>query len=164
MSNLNQVLSHTALIKIDQELNNVFKNAPHLPRKVTDILVKIAPYMILVSGLFMITGGLQSIFGARSFHRLLDLWANIPPVYFYLTGLIQIGAGVLSVMAYKPLKDKQAEGWMMMLLLNLVSIVLNFITLLFFRQGLFGLLLGALLGFYLLYELRYAYKKAKTNK
>ncbi len=73
MSNLNQVLSHTALIKIDQELNNVFKNAPHLPRKLTDILVKIAPYMILVSGLFMITGGLQSIFGARSFHRLLDL-------------------------------------------------------------------------------------------
>lgn len=164
MVNLNQVLSHSALIKIDQELTTVFKNAPHLPKKVTEVLVKIAPYMVLVSGLFMITGGLQSIFGARSFHRLLDLWANIPPIYFYLSGLIQIGAGVLSVMAYKPLKEKQAEGWMMLLLLNFISIILNFITLLFFRQGLFGLLLGALLGFYVLYELRYAYKKVKTSK
>lgn len=161
MINLNPVLSHSTFTKLDAEINNVFKSVPHLPKKVVDVLVKIAPYLVLISGLFMITGGLQVLFGAQSLHQFWGAWTNVPPAYFYFTGVTQIILGLLSLKAYQPLKAKSAEGWQIMLLINLLSFVMNIIGMLFFRQGLFGLLISTLISFYLLYELRASYKKTK---
>ncbi len=170
MLNLSPVLKHPTFQKLDQELEAVFANAPHLPKKVVDVLVKIAPYMMLVSGLFMITGGLQSIFGANSFYRMMDLWMNTPPFYFYLIGLLQIVAGALSIIAYQPLRSRLLEGWQIMFILTWLSLLMNLVSVGFFRDGLFGLLLSLLLSLYLIYELRPAYvgadklKKVQTLK
>jgi len=163
MLNIKNLLAHSTIQKLDQELETVFTNAPHLPSKVTEILVKIAPYMLLVSGLFMVTGGLQSIFGANSLNRILDLWRNIPPLYFYLIGSLQILAGVLSISAFQALKAKALEGWQTMLVLTFLSLLMNLISVGFFREGLFGLLLSLLLGLYILYELKPAYLPGKIK-
>lgn len=163
MTNIKALLAHPTLQKLDQELETVFSNAPHLPTKVTDILVKIAPYMMLISGLFMVTGGLQSIFGANSLNRVFEFWRSVPPFYFYLMGLLQILAGALSISAYQPLKARAFEGWQLMFGLTFLSLLMNLISVGFFREGLFGLLLSLLLGLYFLYELKPAYQSVKTK-
>ncbi len=166
MLNLQPVLSHPTLQKADQELEAVFKKAPHLPKKVTAILAKIAPYLVLVSGLFLITGGLRSVLGARDFQKIFEFWTGIPPVYFYLTGFLQIIAGGLSVMAYKPLKNRHLDGWLILLLLTGLTLIMNVISIFFFRDGLFGLLLSLLISLYVLYELKSEYlpKNSKKSK
>ena len=163
MLNLQPVLSHPILKKADQELEAVFKKAPHLPKKVTGILAKITPYLVLVSGLFLVTGGLRSILGANDFQRIFELWTGIPPIYFYLTGFLQIITGVLSVMAYQPLKNRHLDGWLILLLLNGMTLLMNLISIFFFRSGLFGLLLSLLISLYVLYELKSEYLP-KLNK
>lgn len=163
MPNIRALLSHPTLLKLDSELETVFANAPHLPEKVIEILVKIVPYMVLISGLFMVTGGLQSIFGATEFYRILDLWRDVPSYYFYLVGVLQIIGGVLSIMAFKPLRDKLATGWQFMFVLSILNALMNLISVIFIRQGLFGLLIGLLLSFYFLYELKPTYFGTKSK-
>lgn len=163
MINLQPVLSHPTLKKIDQELEAVFQKAPHLPKKVTAVLAKITPYLVLVSGLFLITGGLRSMLGANDFQKIFEFWTGIPPVYFYITGFLQIIAGALSVMAFQPLKNRSLDGWLILLLLTGLTLVMNIISIFFFRDGLFGLLLSLLLSLYVLYELKSEYLP-KANK
>ena len=164
MQKISSLFSHQLVKKLDKELDSVFKSVPHLPKKATEVLVKIAPYLVLVSGLFMITGGLRSIFGAQDFHRIFNLWRTVPSVYFYLTGLLQILAGIISLMAYEPLKNKKIEAWYILFCLSILVLVMNLISILFFRNGLFGLLFSLLISFYLLYEVKPEYSVAKIAK
>ncbi len=171
MQKIISVFSHPMLKKLDSELLKIFENTPHLPKKVTDILVKIAPYLILISGLFLVSGGLRSIFGFKNFYNVLNLWSNIPSTYFYVIGLLQIVAGFISIVAYQPLKDKKMEGWLALLGLTILELLMNIISVIFLNSGIFGLLLGLLISLYVLYELRSDYlpnqiiaKKSKSTK
>jgi len=171
MQKIISVFSHPMLKKLDSELLKIFENAPHLPKKVTEILVKIAPYLILISGLFLVSGGLRSIFGFKNFYNVLNLWSNIPSAYFYVIGFLQIVAGIISIVAYQPLKDKKMEGWLALLGLTILELLMNIISVIFLNSGIFGLLLGLLISLYVLYELRSDYlpnkiiaKKTKSTK
>ncbi|AKM81384.1 MAG: hypothetical protein UT13_C0001G0422 [Candidatus Pacebacteria bacterium GW2011_GWF2_38_9] len=161
MQKILSLFSHPLVKKLDRELEKVFSGVPHLPKKATEILVKIAPYLVLVSGLFMITGGLRSIFGAEDFHRIFNLWRTVPSVYFYITGLLQILAGAISLMAYKPLMNRKIEGWYILFCLSILELVMNLVSVIFFRNGLFGLLFSLLISFYVLYEVKSEYAVAK---
>jgi hypothetical protein len=109
----------------------------------------------------MITGGLRSIFGARDFQRIFNLWRTVPSVYFYIVGLLQILAGAISLMAYKPLMNKKIEGWYILFCLGILELIMNLVSVLFFRNGIFGLLLSLLISFYILYEVKSEYAVAK---
>ena len=162
MQNTTSLFSHPTIKNIDKELEKIFQNVPHLPKKAVEILAKIAPYLTLVSGLFLITGGLRSIFGANDYYRIFNFWKSIPPVYFYLTGLLQIVSGVVSVSIYKPLKNYELQGWFGLLCLSLLGLVMNLISVFFFRDGLFGLLFSLAISLYILYEVKPEYGLAGT--
>ncbi len=171
MQKIISVFSHPMLQKLDKELLKIFANAPHLPKKVVDVLVKIAPYLVLISGLFLISGGLRSIFGFKSLNNVLGFLVNIPSVYFYLIGLLQIVAGIISVAAYQPLKNNLMSGWLALLGLTILELLMNVVSVIFLGSGIFGLLLGLLISLYFLYELRDSYspsqviiKKSKKSK
>lgn len=162
MQKILSLFSYQLVKNIDRELEKVFRKTPHLPKRVTDVLVKIAPYLTLVSGLFMITGGLRSIFGAQDFHRIFNFWRTVPSVYFYLTGSLQILAGIISLMAYKPLQNKKIEGWQILFFLVALELIMNLVSVLFFRNGYFGLLFSLLISAYILYEVKPEYTAAKV--
>lgn len=171
MQKIISVFSHPMLQKLDSELLKIFANAPHLPKKVVDILVKIAPYLVLISGLFLVSGGLRSIFGFKSLNNVLGFLVNIPSIYFYIIGLLQILAGVISIAAYQALKNKLMIGWLALLGLTILELLMNIISVIFLNTDIFGLLLGLLIGLYFLYELRDSYapsqaitKKSKKSK
>jgi hypothetical protein len=154
MQKILSIFSHPMLKKLDSELAKIFTNVPHLPKKITDILVKIAPYLVLISGLFLVTGGLRSIFGFRNFSHVFSFLVNIPAIYFYIIGCLQIISGAISIAAYQPLKNKQTEGFMALLSLTVLELLMNAISVIFLGDGIFGLLLGLLISLYFLYELR----------
>jgi hypothetical protein len=157
MQNITSLFSHKIIKDIDNELEKVFQNVPHLPKKAVEILAKIAPYLTLVSGLFLITGGLRSIFGANDFYRIFNAWKGVPPLYFYLTGLLQILAGVISISIYKPLKNYELKGWFGLLCLSILGLVMNLVSVFFFKDGLFGLLFSLAVSLYILYEVKPEY-------
>ncbi len=163
MQNIIPLFSHPMIKNLDKELEKIFQNVPHLPKKATEILVKIGPYLVLVSGLFLITGGLRSIFGANDFYRIFNFWKGIPPVYFYLAGLLQIIAGAISLIAYKPLKNKSIDGWFILLCLSILQVIMNLVSMFFFKDGLFGLLFGIAISLYILYEIKPEYGVAKIE-
>lgn len=164
MQEIKSLFSHQLVKGLDSELEKIFKSAPHLPKKVVDVLVKIAPYLVLVSGLFMITGGLRSIFDVGSLNRIHTYFMGTPSIYFYLVGILQILTGVVSVMAYKPLKENDLQGWYMLFCLTLLELVMNLLSIFFLRGGLIGLLISLVLSFYILYEVKPAYQTAKVAK
>lgn len=157
MQNITSLFSHKIIKDIDKELEKVFQNAPHLPKKAIEILAKIAPYITLVSGLFLITSGLRSIFGANDYYRIFNFWKGIPPIYFYLTGVLQIISGVVSVSIYKPLKNYELQGWFGLLCLSILGLIMNLISVFFFKDGLFSLLFSLLISLYILYEIKSEY-------
>ena len=163
MTNIMPLFSHEIVKKLDKELEGVFKSAPHLPPKAIEILVKIAPYLILISGLFMITGGLSTIFGASTYNRMMTFFQGVPSLYFYIIGLLQVLVGAISLMAYKPLKNKEADGWYMLFCLNILELAMNLISVVFLRDGLFGLLLSLIISFYILYEVKTEYLATLTS-
>lgn len=164
MQKIISVFSHPMIKKLDSELEKVFENAPHLPKKVLDILVKIAPYLVLISGLFLITGGLRSVFGTKSFYNTFYFWKSVSPVYFYVVGSLQVIAGVISVMIYQPLKDKKIDGWFALLGLTILELLMNIISVVFLNGGIFGLLFGLLISLYFLYEIKGNYSSGLIKK
>ncbi len=150
--------------KLDQELEPIFQKAPHLPQKAIEILVKITPIIILISGLFSITGGLRSIFGANDFYRIFNDWKGVPSIYFYIIGLFQILIGIVSLAAYKPIKNKELVGWFGLLCLNIIQLIMSLVGVVFLRKGLFNLLLSLIINLYVLYEMKSEYKAVATTK
>lgn len=157
MQKIISVFSHPMIKKLDSELEKVFENAPHLPKKVLEILIKVLPYLVLISGLFLITGGLRSVFGSKNFYNTFYFWKNISPIYFYIVGSLQVLAGIISVMIYQPLKDKKIDGWFALLGLTILELLMNVISVVFLNGGIFGLLFGLLISLYFLYEIKSNY-------
>lgn len=154
MQNISSFFSHPMIKKLDIELDKIFQKVPHLPKKAIEILVKIAPILILVSGLFLITGGLRSIFGANDFYRIFNAWKGVPAIYFYITGLLQILAGVVSLSIYNPIKNKDLQGWYGLLCLNIIQVTMSLIAVIFVKNGLFDLLFSLFISLYVLYEIK----------
>jgi len=162
MQKIISFFSHPAIKKLDKEFTKIFENAPHLPKKATDILVKIIPYLVLISGLLLISGGLRSIFGFGSLHNALSFLVNVPSIYFYVIGFLQVITGIVSIAAYQPLKDRKIEGWFVLLGLNILELLMNIVSVIFLSDGIFGLLLGLLIGLYFLYEIKSSYAQSGT--
>lgn len=157
MQNIMSLFSHPIIKNLDLELEKIFQNAPHLPKKAIDILVKITPYLVLISGLYFVVGGLRSIFGINNFYLIFNFWKGISPVYFYLIGLLQILAGAISIVAYKPLKNRGLVGWSALFGLTILELAMNIISVIFLGSGVFGLLLSLVISLFVLYEIKPEY-------
>jgi hypothetical protein len=84
---------------------------------------------------------------------------GINPAYFTIAGVIAILTGLLMLMAFTPLRNRKLVGWMYLFWVTVLSFTQNVIGLLMGVGGLVGTLIGAAIGFYLVFELKSAYKK-----
>ena len=162
MQNINALFSHSVIKKIDKELAKIFQGTPHLPKKVINLIVQVGPYLLLISGLYLIVNGLSSIAGANYSYQMINFLRGISPIYFYLIGLLEILAGTISLITYKPLKNRELNGWFALLCLSLLETIMSVISVIVFRSGLFSSLLSLLISFYLLYEIKPEYSVVKT--
>jgi uncharacterized membrane protein HdeD (DUF308 family) len=142
----------------------LFKELPHLPKKWIETIIKILPILILIGGIFSIASALQNIFIFNRTQSWIRQWAQINQSYYYISGIFTVIIGSLYLIAYKPLKDKKHEGWLLLFLAAVLSVARSIVELLFGLNGMFGLIISTAISFYLLYEIRPEFIKTAKKK
>ena len=140
----------------------VFAKTPHLPANIQQTLVSLAPWVALIIGIL----GLLGIFSIVS---LLPMFSSLP--YMAIPGMsrlypmmmfsIVVGgiAAVLDLLAFKPLKERKKKGWNFVFYGNILSALSAILNLVFRYSGSLGGVIGVLIGFWLLFEVRSQYRE-----
>jgi len=139
---------HKQTNSIVTSLEKIFKDLPHLPENIREVLVKIAPWLALVFGAFGVLAGLT----AMGFSPFAMFGGVRTGMMVFLTGALTIVSSVLMLLAYPKLAKKQYQGWIYLFwaeALNAVYAVLIVSV---------GSILGVLIGLYILFEIKRYYK------
>lgn len=129
-------------------LDKWFKQVPSLPDSVREVLVKITPWLALIFGIIGVIVGL----GALGLSPLALLGGLDASFVVLLTGVVSIVSSVLMLMAYPKLMKRQYKGWELLFWAEAVNVVSAVLTLSV------GSVLGVLIGFYLLFQIKSYYK------
>lgn len=129
-------------------LEKFYNQAPNLHENAREVLVKIAPWLSLIAGIVGIVVGL----GALGLSPLALLGGINASFVVLATGVATIVASGLMLMAYPKLVKRQYKGWELLFwseTVNVISAVLSLSI---------GSILGVLIGFYLLFQIKSYYK------
>ena len=149
---------HGKTAALEETLAPLFSKLPHLPHDARMVLINIAPWLALIFGVL----GLLGVVSALS--TMPYLFAN-PFVAAALGGsymplmlaLIVTGiASVLDLMAWRPLAAHKKQGWNYLFYATMLSTLSSLINMVFGYTG-FAWLVGSLIGFWLLFEIRSHY-------
>jgi len=151
-------LSDKPAMDFINKVGDLFKTLPALPKGLVEFLVKIAPYLALLSAVVTIVFG--PLFGLLG---TLASILSVSPVYMIwviLTLVVMIAEAILWILAYKPLQARAMQGWIYMFWASALSAVDGALGIL---NGDLGSLIGALIGlaisFYILFQMRPFYGK-----
>ncbi len=134
-----------------------FAKAPALPKNARDILVKVMPWIALIFGVLGILGAIGGM-GLLAATSPLAVMGGADTVSSYGTGfiasLIWLGSSVLLLAAYPGLKSHSYKGWKLLFWSEVLSLVGAIVSISSILSG----LIGALIGFYILFQIKSHYK------
>jgi len=131
------------------------KQAPAMPVGLKDFLVAFAPYLSIL-GVAIAVPGLFTLFGLIGFGSALMPAAVLGSVFLpqiILSIALAIPSLILQIMAIPGLFAKTQTGWRFMFWAQLFSIVSQVI-----QFNIIGIILGVVLGFYILFQVKDRYK------
>jgi hypothetical protein len=135
-------------------LEEVFMKAPHLPANIREILVKITPWFALIFGVLGVLGSLAALLLVLGLTPLVMLGGGVQSgISATIATVLGLVMSVLTVMAFPKLQKMQYSGWMLLFWSELISAVSAVLTVSV------GAVLGVVIGFYLLFEIKGHYKK-----
>jgi hypothetical protein len=137
---------------IVKSLENIFKQFPHLPQNVKEVLVNIAPWIALIFGILGVIGGVSALIGQAGLSAITMYVGARVGVMVFLTGAITIVSSVLMLMAYPKLVKRAYSGWTYLLWAQGVSAISAILSLYVVS------VLGIIVGLWLLFELKSFYK------
>lgn len=135
-----------------QNLENVFKGAPNLPANIREILVKIAPWIAIIFGVLGIFAGLGIL--GLSPAGLIGGVGN--GATLLISGVLTIVSSVLMVMAFPKLNRREYAGWRLLFWSEVVSFIGSLLS--FSVGSIIWGIIGAAIGFYLLFQIKSYYK------
>lgn len=136
-----------------------FDKAPHLPDSARHSIVSIAPWLALIFGVLGIIGLLSaSMFWSMfSFAFYTYGFMQVTMIISLIAGLV---ASVLQLLAYQPLTAHKKKGWNFLFYGTVLTTLAALLDMVFgYGSGAIGHILGALVGFWLLFEVRSLYHK-----
>lgn len=149
--------SQNPLAQLEGTLDEYFgKKAPALPQNIKEILVKVAPYLVIIGLIFTLPAillllGLGSVAtvlapvgGAQSVASVPTMWIGI---------LLLVPVVILEAMAVPGLFSRKAVAWRYVFWAQLITIVSNLV-----RFDIVGGIISALIGFYILFQVKSLYK------
>lgn len=161
MQQLLDTMSNKEVMNVIKQIEDGHRGLPHLPKGITEFLVKVAPYLAAIGGVLSILGGVQMLVGMNSAYSMMEA-IGISSNYRYVSGLEQLIVGALSLWSYKYLKAQSMTGWLMMFWSMIIYTIFAIISIFFFGySSLVGVVIGLLFGTYVLFELKPHYSKAK---
>ncbi len=129
-------------------LENFYKQVPNLPANAREVLVKIAPAISLIFGVLGVLVGLSAL-GLSPLALLGGLHSSFVVL---LTGIATLVSSILLLMAYPKLAKGKYKGWEYLFWSQSVSVISAVISLSL------GSVLGMLIGFYILFQIKSYYK------
>ncbi|GAB2796900.1 hypothetical protein GCM10027275_47940 [Rhabdobacter roseus] len=139
-------------LPLEKELEPIFlEKFPAFPEEVKEFIVNYGPFLMLLGAIITAFGLLAALglggvalgLGAAAYGSTLQFWLSIA-----LTG-VQL---VLYFMAFSPLRARKREGWKLLYYALLLGLLSSLIQL-----SIFGLLIGGLVGFWVLFQIRDKY-------
>ena len=141
------------LKNLESQMETLFtKSLPALPANAVDVLVKIAPWLAVI-GVLMGIPAIMTLLGmsrVASYYRLagIDLgWG------YQASNILYIIQTILTALSIQGLFARKMAAWRLMFYAAWVSVVAGLIS-----GGVVSMLIGGLISFYLLFQVKKAYK------
>lgn len=133
-----------------------FDKFPPLPKTWRDTLARIAPILSLIFGILGIIVAISGL-GLLTATSPLAFMGGAQTVSSYGTGilatLIYLVGSILLLAAYPGLKARKYKGWTLLFWSEVANLVGGLVSLAFLSA-----IVGALIGFYLIFQIRSYYK------
>lgn len=144
------------LTSLEGTLNEYFgKKAPAMPDGIKDFLVTIAPYLSILGILFAIPALIAWVgligFGGALIPAATMGAISLPPIILSL--VLAIPPLVLQIMAIPGLFSRSEKAWRFLFWAQLITIISQAVQL-----NLLGLIVGTVIGFYVLFQVKDRYK------
>lgn len=131
------------------------KKVPSLPMGAKDVIVKLAPWLVLLLTVLLLP----------AFLGVVGLSTALTPMYYYgwgaqrggfllLQGLFTVALIILYVLALPGLYKRARSGWQYMYYAALLGVVRNLVTF-----DVSGLVIGSVISLYVLFQVRAMYRK-----
>lgn len=134
----------------------LFSSLPHLPNGVKEFLATVAPYLALIGAVLTIIGG--PILGVLGSFASIMLLSPGLMIYTLINVLIAVISAVALLLAFKPLQERKLYGWALLFWVELLQVVISIISVVVYGgYGIIGTLVGMLIGFYILFEMKPKY-------
>jgi uncharacterized membrane protein HdeD (DUF308 family) len=159
--------------------------APKLPQGGKNFIVSVAPWLTLIGGVLSLLAGLSLWRWAHAANGAADYVNDLCNAYavnagacadvsdarlnlwVWLAIAVLIVQGVLYLLAFPGLRDRKKKGWDYVFYAALVSIVYSIVSLFTgynAASNFIGALIGALISFWLLFQVRSAYTGSRAPK
>ncbi len=133
-------------------LSDFYSKFPKLSSSVRGMVVDVMPWVALIAGFLLVIMAAIDLTSSP----FVSILAGPVLAYLMLSAVLSLISGVLLLSSFLPLRKKQKKGWMLLFLVELLFILSPVLS---FNLGniILNLILAGI-GFYLLFQVRHAYK------
>ncbi|MCE6991537.1 hypothetical protein [Dyadobacter sp. CY323] len=137
---------------LEKELEPIFlEKFPPFSDSVKEFLVQYGPYFILILSVFGLFG-LLTAFGIGGAAMGMGAVSIGMGFNFYVGVVLIVITLIMYLMAFTPLRARKRSGWNLLYYASLINVVTQLIQL-----NIIGALIGALIGFWVLFQIRGKY-------
>lgn len=151
-------LTSSQATKIIDSLRKFFKDLPHLPDNIREFWVKITPWLAIIGAAFSALNGVHYIlmaFGVRAPGYNFD-----NPIYWLILGVFSVVSAYIAFLSFPLLKERKYDGWVLLFWQAAIAVVMSAVSVLFGISHIITVILSALIGFYLTFEVESLYTVA----
>jgi len=136
-----------------EKFEDFFVKLPSLPKNWQQVLVKITPFFALIFGILGVLGGLAGL-GIFSVFSPFLMGTGMNSVGGTFLGMLAaVVASALLLAAFPGTRMKKMQGWNMLFWSEVASLLSAFLS-----YSFVGGMIGAFIGFYILYQIKPYYK------
>lgn len=143
-----------SLKSLEETLNLYFgQKAPVMPTNIKELVVNLAPWLTLIFGLLSLPA-ILFVFGLGTLLAPFSFLGGVRAGFNYGLSMIVLAISVvLEFLSIPGLFKRSRQGWNLVYYSALISALYNLVS---FNLG--GLIIGALISFYILFQVREYYK------
>lgn len=139
-----------------ETLEKFFASAPALPKNAKEVIVNITPLLAIIFGILGILGAIGGL-GLLTASSPLMFFGGAEGVSAYgggfIAALFWLASSALLVAAFPGTSARKSNGWNMLFWSEIISVAGSLVSLSFVSG-----IIGGLIGFYLLFQIKSYYK------